>query len=93
MASSYVKSIVCNNIFYILYIYTLCTVVLYVQTKMEIELEEEYLTTAKDNFGSGALAGYKSGSGASDGDTFTCHCFVTDKDALFAGRSDGQVGW
>ena len=62
---------------------------------MEIELEEEYLTASKDKFGFGRAAGGKLSSmlhtSSSDTDTYTCHCFVKQKDALFAGRSDGQI--
>ncbi len=64
---------------------------------MEIQLEAEFLTGVKEKYGiSGRDAGKSSGSrdglaADHEGDTFTCHCFVDGKEALFAGRGDGQI--
>ena len=32
-------------------------------------------------------------SGGGDGATTTCHTYVPEKSALFAGRSDGKIMW
>jgi hypothetical protein len=49
---------------------------------MEITLDVEFLTQVRER---------KHTFTSPSDDTFTCHRFVKEKDALFGGKSDGQI--